>query len=160
MSAAYEQSYLGQLRKLVGKRKLLVITARAIIRDQAGRLLLVRRRDNGAWVMPAGTMELDESILDCLTREVREETGLTVVSAVPMAIYSEPRFSFVTAYGDPYQPLSIVFVVDQWEGELLVETDETADARFFHLDELPDVPARYLETLEDLRRYDGRVIVK
>ena len=160
MSAAYEQSYLGQLRKLVGKRKLLVITARAIIRDQAGRLLLVRRRDNGAWVMPAGTMELDESILDCVTREVREETGLTVVSAVPMAIYSEPRFSFVTAYGDPYQLLSIVFVVDQWEGELLAETDETTDARFFHLDELPDVPARYLETLEDLRRYDGRVIVK
>ena len=77
-----------------------------------------------------------------------------------MAIYSEPRFSFVTTYGDPYQPLSIVFVVDQWEGELLAETDETTDARFFHLDQLPDVPARYLETLEDLRRYDGRVIVK
>ena len=160
MSAAYEQSYLGQLRKIVGQRKMLVITARAIIRDQAGRLLLVRRRDNGAWVMPAGTMELDESILDCVTREVREETGLTVVSAVPMAIYSEPRFSFVTAYGDPYQPLSIVFVVDQWEGELLAETDETTDARFFPLDELPDVPARYLETLEDLRRYYGRVVVK
>ena len=114
MTTDYHQSYLGQLRQIIGKRKIFAVTARGIVQNEAGEILLVRRSDNGAWVMPAGSIELEESIYDCVKREVFEETGLTVLSATPIAIYSEPRFSFVTAYGDPYQPLSIVFIIDQW----------------------------------------------
>lgn len=157
---SYENSYLGQLRKVAGHRKLISVAARAVVRDSEGRVLFVRRSDNGAWVMPAGALELAESILECLKREVKEETGLQVVSAAPMAIYSEPRFSFVTAYGDPYQMVAIVFLVDEWSGTLVPETDETTEARFFDLDELPEIPSLYQETLEDLRRFDGSVIVK
>jgi ADP-ribose pyrophosphatase YjhB (NUDIX family) len=161
MTINYEDSYLGQLRKLVGKQKVFVITARAIIQDSVGRVLFVRRKDNGSWVMPAGSMELGESIMDCVKREVKEESGLEVISAVPIAIYSDPRFSFVTAYGDPYQPLSIVFLVKEWRGQLQATTDETLDARFYSLKELPpNLPAVYHETLEDLLRYGGQIIVK
>jgi ADP-ribose pyrophosphatase YjhB (NUDIX family) len=161
MTIKYEDSYLGQLRKLVGKQKVFVITARAIIQDSAGRVLFVRRKDNGNWVMPAGSMELGESIMDCVRREVREECGLEVISAVPIAVYSDPRFSFVTAYGDPYQPLSIVFLVKEWRGQLQATTDETLDARFYNLKELPpNLPAVYHETLEDLQLYNGQIIVK
>lgn len=156
----YEQSYLGKLRKLIGKEKVFVITARAIIRDEEKRVLFVRRSDNAQWVMPAGSMELDESILECIKREVKEESGLDVISATPMAIYSEPRFSFVTAYGDPYQPLSVVFIIDEWSGTLISETDETIDACFFSLDNLPLIPEVYVETLSDLKRFDGKVILK
>jgi 8-oxo-dGTP diphosphatase len=46
--------------------------------DDAGRALLVQRRDNGHWEPPGGILELDESIPDGLRREVREETGLDV----------------------------------------------------------------------------------
>ncbi len=93
---AFEESYLGQLRKLVGSRTLISPGARAIIRDEQGRLLLIRRSDNGAWGMPAGSMELHESILDCLKREVWEETGLEVLQATPIALYTEPRFAFIS----------------------------------------------------------------
>lgn len=162
MSNDYHQSYLGQLRQVIGKRKIFAITARGIVQNEAGEILLVRRSDNGLWVMPAGSMELEESLLDCVKREVFEESGLTVLSATPIAIYSEPRFSFTTAYGDPYQPISMVFVVEEWEGELQRETDETTDARFFALDALPEIPALYEETLADLRewRQNGRFILK
>ena len=98
--ANYNESYLGQIRKLIGKRKLIITGARAVIRDREDRILFIRRRDNGLWAMPAGSQELDESILDCLKREVKEETGLNVISAIAMAIYS--RCSIVTFYGDPY----------------------------------------------------------
>jgi ADP-ribose pyrophosphatase YjhB (NUDIX family) len=157
---SYEDSYLGQLRRTAGHRKLIAVGARAIIRDDRGRILFVRRKDKGTWGMPAGSIELDESILGCLRREVKEETGLDVVAATPMAIYSEPRFSYMTAYGDPYQMFAVVFLVDQWSGQLLPQTDETLEARFFDADELPPMPDLYRETIEDLRQYDGRLILK
>lgn len=153
MALAYHESYLGQMRALIGKQKMFAIAARGIVQDENGRVLLVRRSDNGLWVMPAGSIELEESILDCLKREVFEETGLTVEAAEAIAIYTEPRFSFVTAYGDPYQMFTMVFVVEKWHGELQTCTDETVDARFFALDALPPIPDFYHETLADLAAF-------
>src|SRR5581483_5594364 len=93
---SFEESYQGQLRKLVGSRTLISPGARAIIRDEQGYILLIRRSDNSTWGMPAGSLELHESILDCLKREVWEETGLQVLQATPIALYTEPRFAFLT----------------------------------------------------------------
>lgn len=160
MTITYEDSYAGRLRGNVGNRRLILPSARAIVRDAEGRVLFVRRRDNGHWVMPAGSLELGESILDCLRREVEEESGLTIVSATLIATYSEPRFAFTNAYGGEHQMLSLVFRVDEWAGELATTTDETTDARFFALDALPELPPLYEETLHDLAAFDGKVILK
>ena len=158
---SYEESYLGQLRQLVGNRTLISVGARAVIQDKQEKILLVQRSDNGKWVMPAGSIELGESILDCLKREVREETGLEVLAATPIALYSEPRFAFTTAYGDHYQMFALVFRIDAWSGTLQTETNETSAARFFAYNELPaDMSALYLETLEDARNYRGQFMVK
>ena len=46
-----------------------------------GRVLLVRRGSEplkGHWTLPGGLLELGESIVDGVVREVREETGLRV----------------------------------------------------------------------------------
>ena len=56
----FEESYLGQVRKLVGNKKIIVTGARAVVQDPEGRILLIRRRDNRKWAMPAGAQELDE----------------------------------------------------------------------------------------------------
>ena len=156
----YEQSYLGKLRQLTGNIKLITVTVRAVVQDEVGRVLLIKRSDNGEWGMPAGSMELDESVLDACKREVREETGLIVEAATLIAVYSDPKYSIVTAYGDPYQIVSFVFRIDAWSGELVTQTDETVDARFFAPDNLPDISAMYRETLDDARRFAGQVIMK
>ena len=54
-----------------------VSVAAAIVRDD-GRVLAIRRRDNGRWEPPGGILELNETIEDGLKREVHEETGLDV----------------------------------------------------------------------------------
>jgi 8-oxo-dGTP pyrophosphatase MutT (NUDIX family) len=155
----YEDSYVGRIRKLVGKEKLIVVATRAVLRDRAGRILFVRRTDNGRWVMPSGALELDESLFEGMRREVREETGLDVITATPMALYSYP--DSLTAYGDPYYQISLQFLVDEWSGTLVSETDETTHACFFDLDDLPEgVAGHYQEVLADLRQYAGRFILK
>jgi len=53
----------------------------AIIRDDAGRLLLIRRGREpalGAWSLPGGRVEPGESDEEAVAREVAEETGLDV----------------------------------------------------------------------------------
>lgn len=58
------------------------LVASGIIEGPDGVLLVQNRRRNGSldWSTPGGVVEVDggESVLDGLTREVREETGITV----------------------------------------------------------------------------------
>ena len=54
------------------------VSVAAAVVDDHGRLLAIRRRDNGHWEPPGGVLELEETIEDGLLREVHEETGLTV----------------------------------------------------------------------------------
>jgi 8-oxo-dGTP pyrophosphatase MutT (NUDIX family) len=156
-SPGWEASYLGQLRGLVGNRMLISPGASAVIRDDIGQILLIQRSDNLEWAMPGGSMELGSSIYDTLIAEVREETGLEVVSATLFAIYSEPRFAFTNAFGGEHQPIRFSFRVDEWRGSLVTETDESVDARFFPEDQVPE---RYQEALNDLAAFEGTVILK
>ena len=110
--------------------------------------------------MPAGGIELRETVLEALRREVKEETGLDVAKATLIAIYSGDRYTFKSAYGDNYQGLVFAFRVDKWSGELLKATDETTDAQFLKPSDHPDAYAQYREFLDDLSNFDGDVILK
>ncbi len=124
--------------------------ARAVIFDDQGRILLIRRGDNKQWALPAGGMEPGESVTDCMAREVWEETGLTVESSTAFAIYSEPRFTAPTRL--EAQLLTVAYRVDEWSGELQTTTNETDDAKWFTVDELrslSDLMPMYLETIDD-----------
>ena len=136
--------------------------ARAVIFDERGRILLIRRGDNKQWALPAGGMEPSESVTECMAREVWEETGLTVETSVAFAIYSEPRFTAPTR--PEAQLLTVAYRIDGWSGELQRRTDETDDARWFTVEELcslPDLMPMYLETVEDcLAMGEGGFVVK
>ena len=156
----YEESYVGQLRKRAGDMKLIIPAARAIIQDEDGKILLIRRRDNGKWDLPAGGIELDESIMDCLEREVREETGLEVIEAIPIVLQTEPRFSYTNIFGKTYQMFTVVFHITKWQGKLVKQTSETTDARFYEPDNMPELSPPHAESINDLQNYTGILIVK
>ncbi len=54
-----------------------VSVAGAVMRED-GRLLAIRRADNGTWELPGGILELSESPEAGVRREVLEETGIHV----------------------------------------------------------------------------------
>jgi len=59
------------------------VGAATVVRDDAGRVLLVRRGANqfgaGQWCFPCGFVDWGEDIRDAAVRETLEETGLHVV---------------------------------------------------------------------------------
>ncbi|MDH6137693.1 8-oxo-dGTP diphosphatase [Kitasatospora sp. MAA4] len=54
-----------------------VSVAGVVVRGD-GRVLVVRRADNGRWEAPGGVLELGEGVEDGVVREVFEETGVRV----------------------------------------------------------------------------------
>lgn len=54
------------------------VSVAAAIPGPQGRLLAIKRADNGLWEPPGGVLELGETIEAGVAREVLEETGLTV----------------------------------------------------------------------------------
>jgi ADP-ribose pyrophosphatase YjhB (NUDIX family) len=163
VSISWADSYVGQLRALAGDRTLMFVGARAVVRDNASRVLLIRRSDNGQWAMPAGAMELGESIADCAVREVREETGLRALRVCAFALYTGPDRTHTNMYGHRYQIFTTAFRVDEWDGELARVTDETTDADFFHRADFPaPLSASVNETLADLDVFEqtNRLILK
>jgi ADP-ribose pyrophosphatase YjhB (NUDIX family) len=54
------------------------VGAEAAIFDPEGRILLVRRSDDGLWCLPCGWVEPNESPEEAAIREAGEETGLEV----------------------------------------------------------------------------------
>jgi 8-oxo-dGTP pyrophosphatase MutT (NUDIX family) len=162
VALTWAESYLGRVRKSVGDAEtLLFVGARGVIIDDQNRLLLIQRSDNHRWAIPAGAMELGESMEQCAIRETFEETGLTATSLTPFAFYT--NYTFTNGYGHTYQQLLMSFRVHTWEGELLRQTDESVDAGFFPLDALPGPASPIIaETLADLAAFEatGRMVLK
>lgn len=160
---SWAESYLGQLRALAGDRVLMFVGARAVIRDAAGRVLLIQRADNAHWALPAGAMELGESIAECAVREVWEETGLRASALTPFAFYTGAHYTFTNTYGHTYQHFIVAFRVDAWQGEVLTSTDETTDAAFYPDGQLPQpLTSTVAETLADLALFErtGHLVMK
>lgn len=108
-----------------------ILCAGALVRDQDGRLLLVRRGHppaEGRWSLPGGRIEAGESAPAAAAREVREETGLEVAIG-PLLLRIE--------VGEDY-------VVDDFAatvvGGHLAAADDASDARWCSLAELATLP--------------------
>ncbi|HEX8346210.1 MAG TPA: NUDIX domain-containing protein [Actinoplanes sp.] len=164
MTTGWADSYLGRLRASAGDTDtLFFVGARGVVFDDERRLLLIQRSDNGRWALPAGAMELGESMRDCAIREVWEETGLRATELTPFAMYTGPAYTYTNLYRHTYQSIMMSFVIQAWDGELQQVTDETLDARWFRLDELPDPSSPVItEALGDLATFErtGALVLK
>jgi len=100
----------------------------AAILDEDGRILCERMNYAAhAWTTPGGRVELGESPLDALKREVLEESGLDVVVGELVGVYSKP-------YKDDIVLFFRARVVDRhpWQ-----PNDEISEMGYFGRDELP-----------------------
>ena len=69
----------------------LVPSVNIVVTDDAGRILMIRRTDNGNWAVPGGAIDLGESLVAAAVRETAEETGITCAVTGLVGIYSDPK---------------------------------------------------------------------
>lgn len=134
------------------------VSVAGVVVDDAGRALLIRRRDNGHWEPPGGVLELAEDIEDGLRREVREETGLAVEPVALTGVYKNMTRGIV----------ALVFRCRVTGGQLAL-SDETAEVRWAAAAEVPGLAdqayaVRVTDALEAasppaIRMHDGVQLV-
>jgi 8-oxo-dGTP pyrophosphatase MutT (NUDIX family) len=121
----------------------IVPAASAIVTNDAGEILLQRRKDNDLWALPGGTMDVGERIADTAVREVREETGLNVEVTRIVGIYSDPAHVIAYTDGEVRQEFNICFATKLLGGRLS-KSEESTELRW--------VDPR---TLEDLAMHES-----
>jgi 8-oxo-dGTP diphosphatase len=82
-------------REMTGEATYHSVSVAGVMIDENGRTLVIQRRDNGHWEPPGGVLEREESIIEGLLREVREETGLIVEPLVLTGVYKNMRLGVV-----------------------------------------------------------------
>jgi 8-oxo-dGTP diphosphatase len=92
------------------------VSVAGVVVDNAGRALLIQRRDNGRWEPPGGILEPDETITDGLARELREETGLEVKPVGLTGVYKNMTRGIV----------ALVFLCKSTGGQLTTNSEVTA----------------------------------
>jgi ADP-ribose pyrophosphatase YjhB (NUDIX family) len=104
----------------------------AIFRD--GNVLLVRRAGapaKGLWTLPGGRVEVGETLVEAVRREVLEETGLTI-DVIDLAGYRESILP--DAVGDRGRHFVILPFAARWVAGEVTLNDELDDSRWMPVD--------------------------
>ncbi|MBT2680187.1 NUDIX hydrolase [Bacillus sp. ISL-35] len=130
--------YIEDLRKVIGHQPLILVGSAVAVINESGEFLLQKRQD-GQWGVPGGFLELGESTEDAGRREVFEETGLEIGKLELVGVFSGKEHYVKLPNGDEFYSVTVAYVTrDIKGGELKADGLETKDARFFHVNDLPE----------------------
>ena len=108
----------------------MTLGVRAFVRDEAGRILLVKHTYLAGWWLPGGGVDKGETTQDAAARELREEAGLVALSAPRLlSVHSNERFF----PGDHV----LVFAIDRFEPGERTSHGEIEAVEWFDPDALP-----------------------
>jgi ADP-ribose pyrophosphatase YjhB (NUDIX family) len=109
----------------------------AAVIDDEGRILLIRRADNGKWAMPGGALEVGETPAAGVVREALEETGVHCRPVALVGVF-DSRFCGTTSRHQLYM---FVFLCEPLDYPEIAEPShaiEVTDKGWFAEDDLPE----------------------
>ena len=109
------------------------LDTRAVIFEDE-KILLVREK-NGLWSLPGGWVDVLESIESNTIKEVKEESGLDVITKRVIAIQDRNK------HNKPLYPYGVckVFVECEVIGGEFIENIETTEIKYFSIENLPNL---------------------
>lgn len=129
--------YISNIRKKIGHEAVFMPAAACgIVKD--GKILLQKRADTGKWAIHGGSLELGETFVEALEREVEEELGIKPINPEMIGVYSGKDLHFVYPNGDEVYIISTIYLVKEYEGELKIDHSEVSELKWFEFDKLPE----------------------
>jgi len=155
------KDYIAKIRQKIGSDLFIHPAARILIENDNQQFLFVKKVDEGKLYIPAGALEENETIEQCIIREVKEETGLDILQLEVIGISSSPHKEKVNyPNGDAIQYFTIEFYSNSWSGELQVhDTTEIVAAAFLDKHNVKDIPDNERSIVESLDYYkrEGKI---
>jgi 8-oxo-dGTP diphosphatase len=129
-----------------------VIAVTGFVRDQAGRILLVRVADRG-WELPGGQVDRGEDLPSALEREVAEESGCRVAVESLIGVYSKLT--------EPSMVL-LLFRCAYLDGEASPREEVVPEVGWFSPEEARRLVAHSpsAQRLADALAFDGQVVYR
>ena len=135
--------YIHGLRAQVGSQLLLLPGVAALVHNDEGELLLIRRSDDGQWGLPAGAVDPGETPADAVRREVLEETGLRVRPLEVAGVFGGDGFRHRYPNGDEAEYMVVVFECTILGGAMVPADGEAVEFRFWPSAQIPPLPFPY-----------------
>ncbi|WP_460931916.1 GNAT family N-acetyltransferase [Phycicoccus ginsengisoli] len=132
--------FIVALRERVGTDLLWLSGVSAVVRNDRGEILLVRRADNGEWALVSGILEPGEQPAEGLRREIEEETGVVATVDTLTGVWTLPPIEYPN--GDLAQYLDLCFLATHVSGEARVNDDESVEVGWFAVEALPPMMER------------------
>lgn len=129
--------YIGDLRKYIGTKPIIMCGANVILLNGKDEILLHHRVDRDWWGLPGGAIELGESLEETASREVFEEVGLSCGEIKLFNVYSGEELYYKYPDGNEVYNVTTTYICKDYSGEIVVDPSEGRDARFFSLNEIP-----------------------
>lgn len=108
----------------------------AIMINSKGEILMERRADCGEWGLIGGGLKIDETLDECLKREVFEETGLRIINAQRYRIYDDPSRIVEYPDGNILRIITLCYIVYLKGNSNLRLSEESTELKLFTSDEL------------------------
>ncbi|MBN1440710.1 MAG: NUDIX domain-containing protein [Anaerolineales bacterium] len=134
------------LRSRIGSAPLVLPGAAALVRNERGGILLVRRSDSGRWAFPGGLLELGENLAETVIRETEEETGLRIEPLRIRGVFGGHHVVFPG--GDILYPVATLFESRIRSGQMRPDGQEIDRVEFCDIDSLPETVPGVRERLE------------
>lgn len=132
-------NFITELRSSVGHRPLWLPGVCAVIFDDAGRVLLGQRADNGLWAEIRGIPDPGEQPVAALKREALEEAALEIEVDEVFLIDASDLVTYPN--GDQASYMNLCFVAHAVSAEAAagahINDDESVDMGWFEVDDLP-----------------------
>ena len=105
------------------------VSVKALILDDQKRFLLMKEHD-GVWDLPGGGLDFGEDPRECLTREIKEEAGLEVIS-----ISEQPKYFLTALHRDRQWWLANAIYETKIKDFNFQPSPECTELKFFTKDE-------------------------
>ncbi|MDR7080719.1 ADP-ribose pyrophosphatase YjhB (NUDIX family) [Neobacillus niacini] len=150
--------YCTKMREMIGTSPLIIVRPSVAIINKKEEILL-SRYSGATWGIPGGILQLNESVEDCVKRNVQEDIGIHINNLKLFGVYSGMELNTKSADGEnEYHTVAIGYLCTDFKGVVTPDENQAIEAGFFRLDQLPEetdlfIKKKLIELKGQLEKY-------